>query len=138
MTWILPVLPVGDDTRHDVISLFNMPSKDKTSRNYCWTLYEPFPELPIVFDEDTVKYCVYQKEECPETKKLHLQGYVELKKSIRFAALKKLFGREDLHIEQRRGTRDEARDYCRKEESRVAGPWEFVCKPINEYRLINY
>jgi len=32
-----------------------------------------------------------------------------------------------LHVEGRRGTRDQAREYCRKEESRVdgGGPWEY-------------
>lgn len=29
-----------------------------------------------------------------------------------------------MHVERRRGTREEAREYCRKEESRVDGPWE--------------
>ena len=31
----------------------------------------------------------------------------------------------DSHHEQRRGTRDQARDYCRKVETRVEGPYEF-------------
>lgn len=31
----------------------------------------------------------------------------------------------DLHVEVRRGTRNEAREYCRKVEGRLAEPWEF-------------
>lgn len=38
--------------------------------------------------------------------------------------VKRLIG-ADVHLEKRRGTRLQARDYCRKEESRVEGPFEF-------------
>lgn len=103
-----------------------MPSKtSKTTRNICFTLFEPFPTFPITFDEKTVKYACYQVEKAPDTGKLHVQGYLELKESWRYSRIKELFGRKDIHLEARRGSRDEARDYCRKEESRVDGPWEF-------------
>ena len=38
--------------------------------------------------------------------------------------LKKLKGFERAHFEQRRGSRDQARQYAMKEDTRVAGPWE--------------
>lgn len=60
---------------------------------------------------------------------LHYQGYMEFKKQIRLSAIKKLS--KDIHVEQRRGTAVEARDYCDKSNhpehddgSYLAGPWE--------------
>lgn len=43
----------------------------------------------------------------------HIQGYVEFGKVCRFATVKKFLPRA--HIEMRRGTRDAARDYCKKD-----------------------
>jgi len=45
----------------------------------------------------------------------HLQGYLELSKPCRLAAIKKLGpGFDRAHFEARRGKRDDARDYCAK------------------------
>lgn len=52
---------------------------------------------------------------------MHWQGYVEFKKPQRLAALKKLI--PAAHWEVRRGTREQALEYCRKEESRIRGPF---------------
>lgn len=50
---------------------------------------------------------------------------MELKKPQRLAAIKKWGeGWERAHLETRRGTRDEARDYCMKNETAIDGPWE--------------
>ncbi len=52
----------------------------------------------------------------------HWQVYVEFDNPRRFGPLKKQF--PNVHLETRRGTRDQARGYCMKEDTRVAGPWE--------------
>lgn len=57
-----------------------------------------------------------------------LLGYLVLKRSQRFAFVKNLFlrylGRDDVHLEQARGSHGDNISYCTKEESRVDGPWE--------------
>lgn len=53
--------------------------------------------------------------EVAETGTRHLQGYVEFGKSIRFKKIKELLG-DRAHIEQRRGTQDQAARYCRKDD----------------------
>lgn len=73
---------------------------------------------------EKVRYCVYQKEKCPSTDKCHFQGYIELAKPMRIAGVRKLLNC-NAHLETKKGTREQARDYCMKEESRVEGPWEF-------------
>lgn len=79
----------------------------------------------LVDSADLVRYAIWQLERCPESGRLHLQGYIELHDKMRVGRLKRLLGSSSLHAEARRGKRDQAREYCRKEESRVAGPWEF-------------
>jgi len=82
-------------------------------------------------DWDKVRYCIYQRELCPTTQKPHFQGYLELTSPQRLAALKKHWC-ETAHYESRKGTRDQARDYCRKADTRDPefqtvefGEWEY-------------
>lgn len=66
---------------------------------------------------------VYQTERCPDTGRLHLQGYMELSESVRIAKIVKWgSGFERSKLKVRYGTAKEASDYCEKEESRVDGP----------------
>jgi len=73
---------------------------------------------------DSVRCAVWQLECCPETAKLHLQGYVEFSSSLRMAAVKCILG-NTVHLEGRKGSRNQAIEYCKKDASRLAGPWEF-------------
>jgi len=93
-----------------------------TTRNVCFTSFN-LECAPIL--GDVIKYAVYQHEKCPETERLHVQGYLEFSKSLRYAAIKKLLGDPAVHLEARRGTREQAIEYCKKEESRIDGPWEY-------------
>lgn len=69
-----------------------------------------------------VQYLVWQLEMCPDTKRVHVQGYVELedtKKTTRVSKLKKIFQDEQLHVEARKGTQEQAIAYCTKDETRL-------------------
>lgn len=109
------------------------------TKYYCWTLHEPkmvWEEISAQFMEEweweedpkrwpDVQYCVYQLERAPETGRLHLQGYIEFKNRKKFTTVKNMIpALAGAHFEARKGTCDEARTYCMKEDSRVAGPWE--------------
>lgn len=98
-------------------------------RNWCFTKYDL--SMPDFEDKEDVRYCVWQHEICPDSGREHIQGYIELKKSIRINAVKRLFNDNTMHLERRAGTRDQARAYCMKEESRKVdtlpeeyGDWE--------------
>lgn len=73
-----------------------------------------------------VNYVSWQFERGEGTENLHIQGYIEVKKSSKFTAIQAIGGPFlRAHFEHRRGSRDQARDYTRKVESRVAGPFEW-------------
>lgn len=94
-----------------------------TSRSYIFTINNP--QTTLTFTEDKVRYASWQKEK-GDNGTLHYQGYMELKGAYRIAAIKKWGGEwERAHLEKRRGSPEQARNYTRKEESRVEGPWEF-------------
>lgn len=91
---------------------------------WVWTLNHPkeLPEEIIACFKDKCDYVIFQKEK-GENGTEHYQGYVELARSQRLSFLKKILPRA--HFERRRGTRQQAREYCQKEESRIEGPWEY-------------
>jgi len=89
------------------------------SRNYVFTLNNPESnDLP---DFQHARYIVWQLEKGENGTK-HIQGYIELSSPRRIAALKKWLPRA--HFETRKGSREQARDYCRKEDTRLEGPFE--------------
>lgn len=71
-----------------------------------------------------VKYWVGQLEKAPDTGKLHFQSYVQLTRQQRMSWLKKNLS-ATAHLERARGTPQQNKDYCTKEDTRVDGPWEF-------------
>lgn len=81
-------------------------------------------EDPInIFDEGTMKYLVFQVEKGTH---LHVQGFVSYIKQLRFSAAKSGLNLGDSpHLESAKGTPSQNRTYCTKEETRVAGPWEY-------------
>lgn len=89
------------------------------AKNFCFTIFN----INWVPNPDNFKYIIYQKEKCT-TGNEHFQGYFQLAKTCRIPAAKRLLNEESAHIEPQKGTNSQARDYCRKEESRVDGPWE--------------
>lgn len=93
-------------------------------KNVCWTLHDYTDEhiraLGALGDRAT--YCVWGKEVCPDTERKHLQGYTEFKSNIRWTVLNKLLGNTKkgdsqawAHCEARKGTAQEAADYCKKD-----------------------
>lgn len=104
------------------------PNMDKTPqiRHWCFTSYE---DAWPAWIPDKMVYQVYQVELCPDTGRFHVQGYVEFKRSVRLGSAKKLIKLLTAHLEPRQGSRQQARAYCMKEESRApgehAGPWEY-------------
>lgn len=85
----------------------------------CLTVWK-YTDKPdcVPFDDELIRYAVWQREKCPETGKLHLQMYAEATKQLTIRQWKTAVGDETAHVESRRGSREEAIAYCKKEESR--------------------
>ncbi|AXH74589.1 MAG: putative viral replication protein [Cressdnaviricota sp.] len=105
-------------------------SEDTTlrARHWCFTLNTPSQQelstLSTVFaTSPACMYMVYQLEEGSNGTR-HAQGYIEFNAAQRFSTVKRLISPR-IHLEKRMGTRDQAREYCMKLESRVEGPWEY-------------
>lgn len=99
------------------------------ARNYVFTIFGEADDEdgPRLLDSSTfppwLSYVTYQLELCPETGRLHFQGYLECVGKKSYAQLQKIPGFETAHFEQRRGTQEQAVAYANKEDTRVDGPW---------------
>lgn len=81
-------------------------------RGYCFTINNPTPDdLSNVRSVDC-QYIIFGFEE-GENNTPHLQGYIHFSKSMRFSAVKALLPRS--HLEKRKGTPQQAIDYCKKD-----------------------
>jgi len=106
-------------------------SRQKRERNWVCTLFfEQADEAAILengnFEKEllaeihnraSLKYCIGQLERCPETGRLHFQFYIECTNPITLAGLKHKLP-NGTHLEARKGTAQQAIDYCSKEASR--------------------
>lgn len=90
--------------------------------NVCFTLNDPQEE--ITFLPDFMGYLIYQLE-LSESGTPHFQGYMELKERKTLAQIKTLLGSHHVHIEARRGTSEQASEYCRKDDTYVEGGSRF-------------
>jgi len=90
-----------------------------TSRSYCITFFGSDDEFSngLSKKESRVRGAIYQRERCPSTGREHVQAYVEFTSPVRLSHLRKLW--RNFHAEKRRGTREQAIEYCSKEESRI-------------------
>ncbi len=91
------------------------------AKGWCVTVNNPSEGAELLCDWTDCEYAIWQLETGKEGT-LHYQGYVEMKLRRSLSFMKRLSPRA--HWETRRGSRDQARDYCRKEDSRLEGPWE--------------
>jgi len=93
-------------------------------RNVCWTLNNP--EDMVVFEPEKMSYLVYQ-EEIGDSGTYHFQGYCEFTDKVSLNPAKLLLGGVTVHLERRRGSQQQAIDYCKDPAKRVAHtePYEY-------------
>lgn len=103
-----------------------------TSRHWCFTSYNTdlFTSVEATnyfknWQNLRINYLVYQLEQCPTTQREHIQGYVEFSVPCRIPHAKGQLRDPQAHLERRKGTRQQAIDYCKKDETRRQGPWEY-------------
>lgn len=90
-----------------------------SSNSWCWTLNNwTHDDLAILKNADT-KYIIWGKEIAPTTLTPHLQGFTLLHQKTTMKRAKEILGIPRMHLEPRRGTTQQAIDYCKKD-----GLWE--------------
>lgn len=92
-----------------------------TSRRWVFT---SFKDDEPTFDSGTHVYLVYQRECSPTTGRLHWQGYVKFRASVKRGRVQSSLGIDNSWCNGARGTPQQCYDYCTKEASRVSPPVE--------------
>lgn len=92
-----------------------------SSTNWLFTWNNPPADWrDLIATWPRVRFLVCQLEKAPTTNTQHLQGYVILETKSRMTWLKSNF-ENSLHLEVRKGTHQQAKDYCTKEDTSVEG-----------------
>lgn len=98
-----------------------------SAKYWCFTYNNPthYPEELGALFANTLYfiYCVFQLE-CGESGTQHYQGYAEFDKRVSRKHISDSIGVK-LHLEIRRGSQAEARNYAMKADSRIHGPYEY-------------
>lgn len=87
------------------------------AQNYCFTLNNPTldEESELQVTRNEVSFIVYGHEK-GEAGTPHLQGYLELTKRMSIGNVKKMLNSPRIHLEARKGTQEQAIQYCLKED----------------------
>ena len=83
------------------------------SRSWCFTLNNYTQDEEIAVQGLDCVYLVYGREVGSDEHTPHLQGFIHMKSQHTLSAMKKRITRA--HFEVRKGTVDEATDYCKKD-----------------------
>lgn len=99
----------------------NMPNNGRRLKNYVFT-YNNYTEQAFTalkeWLSDVAKYAICARE-VGEQGTPHIQGYVELKRQTAFSTIRRMM--PGCHIAKRRGSSEQAADYCKKDDP---NPWE--------------
>jgi hypothetical protein len=86
-------------------------------KGYYWCFTYNNPPGDWVPLEEHINYYCYQPE-VGEQGTPHYQGYVEFKKQVSLKTAKAYLNSASIHVEARKGTREQAREYCTKDLSK--------------------
>lgn len=110
------------------------------STNYCITIFTAGGEniredgehettFKAELGDLPIKGYMFQLERCPETSRLHYQGFFILQKRVRVGTVKTAIPRH--HFEVMKGKVIQNKIYCGKDDTKVAGPWKWGDLPEN-------
>ncbi len=90
----------------------------RRNRNWCFTWNNPpdsaDQQLADAFTSGGLSFVCYQHEVGTSTGTPHIQGYLEAANPRTLGGIKTAIGTDHIHLETRRGTAQEAADYCKK------------------------
>ena len=110
-----------------MLSKHTTPVKQIYGKYWLFTINNPTRPVDEfnkrLVDLKTVQAYIFQVEQGEKEKTYHWQGYIEFSDSLPFSRVKKILG-DNSHIEKRKGTAQQAIDYCSKTETRISGPYQ--------------
>jgi len=84
-------------------------------RNWCFTSFDMDREPCYLYEKGNVQFLCYGKETCPETQKLHWQGYIQLIYNKTFSSMKKWMEDDKIHLEIAKAGSESNEKYCSKD-----------------------
>lgn len=107
---------------------FTLPADETKGEHLTWPMSGK-DNLPIHWGSGVYfRYMKYQVERAPTTGKVHLQGYLCLKRGVRLTQLKNAYSQR-AHWEKSRGTIEDNDLYVSKEDTKLCGPFELGTRP---------
>lgn len=87
------------------------------NRNWCFTTFNLWSDdkYKALAAKPDINYICRGVETCPDTGRVHHQGYVEFTSAKRIGQVKTLLEDNAVHLEPRRGKQQQAIDYCKKD-----------------------
>ena len=85
------------------------------SKNWCFTDFELLDWAKIYRETDDIKYICWGEEICPQTRKKHYQGWIQIVNKKRLGGIKKVCRSKKLHLEACRGSEGQNQVYCQKD-----------------------
>ncbi len=107
----------------------NMMNEQIMPAQWCHSVW-----TPSKMEAAKLNYLVFQLERCPDTGRRHVQLYCHFDSQIGRRSVQRRLGLPGAHCEKQRGTPAQAAAYCKKEESRIDGPWEYGTCPEQGHR----
>lgn len=109
--------------------------RERRIKNWCVTITlrqagQDHSHLFSEADKDDIHYAIWQEEKGDNSTVTnpigykHIQAYVEFQRPRTFQSATEYFG-TDAHIEIPKKCRQACINYCKKEDTRVSGPWEY-------------
>ncbi len=86
----------------------------KQSKNWTFTDYE-FLDWEDIYKQEGVRYICWGNEICPDTKRKHLQGWIQCDAKKRLSEIKKVCRSKQMHMEPCEGTEAQNDKYCQKD-----------------------
>ena len=91
-----------------------MAQKFTQSKNWIFTDFQLLNWDIIFKSNEDIRFIGWGEEICPKTNRKHIQGWLQLYKKKRLAAMKKILGKE-IHLETARGSAEQNEKYCSKD-----------------------
>jgi len=110
-----------------------LQADEKKGEHFSWPTIKtcPIANWWDRHEETGLVYFLVSVEKAPTSGKIHLQGFVCLSKRTTLPTMKRLFS-DKAHWEVMRGTVGENYTYCTKEQTHLAGPWDFGTMPAGK------